>query len=200
MTKSYLVLCALVIASCGKKDHAKSEPAAAGSAATAGSTPAAGPKRGEKPADLPPASAPGTAEVLAKFDAACDAGYAPACYDSGMRRAKGMGTPEDRPAALPWLEKGCNGDDGESCALMAGFYGTGDKGVPLDKAKAVALHTKACVHVPTSCRILSGYYGEGVVVPRDSPKAMALLDQACKAGDQPSCQEAAQHRADGTDH
>jgi hypothetical protein len=213
MTK-YLVACVLVLVACKKKEEGVAAgPApgsavgsAAGSAAPTPSEPtpaaaeAAAPKpAAAKPADLPPASAPGTPEILAKFDAACDGGYGPACFDSGMRRAKGMGTAADRPAATAWLDKGCTLDDAESCGLLAGFVATGQEGVRQDKAKAIELHAKACPKRPVSCRLLAAYYGRGEIVTKDLAKAMSLLDQACKAGDQDACKQAADHRASGTD-
>jgi len=137
--------------------------------------------------------------VLAKFDAACDGGYGPACFDAGMRRAQGMGTTKDRVAGAAWMEKGCRLDDAESCSILAGFLALGEQGVAQDKARAVELHTKACPRVATSCRLLAQYYGRGEIVPQDLAKAMSLLDQACKAGDEPACKQAAEHRANGTD-
>ena len=201
MTKHVLV-CLVVLAGCGKKKEeatgtetgSAAQKPTAGAAAAPGPTPAAAP-----PADLPPSSAPGTAEVLAKFDAACDGGYGKACFDSGMRRAKGMGTAQDRVAGASWLDKGCKLDDAESCGLLASFVALGQEGVPMDKARAIELHAKACPRVATSCRLLAQYYGRGEVVKQDLAKAMSLLDQACTAGDQAACTEAADHRANGTD-
>lgn len=204
--KKLSVVCVLVIAlvACKKKEPAAAQQGSAAFAATpaagsAAAPAAAKPPAAARPADLPEASAPATAEVLAKFDAACDGGYAPACYDSGMRRAKGMGTAEDRPAGLKWLEKGCNQDDAESCGLLAGFLAVGGNGVTQDKARAIELHRKACPKAPTSCRLLANYYGRGEVVAKDLPKAMGLLDQACKGGDHDACAQAEQLRASGED-
>jgi TPR repeat protein len=209
MLKNALV-CLVILVGCGKKkdetETAAAKPATPPSAsptppaATPAAADTAAPKpAAAKPADLPPASAPGTAEILAKFDAACDGGYGPACYDAGMRRAKGMGTDKNRVAATTWLEKGCKLDDADCCSLLAGFFATGDEGVTKDRPRAVEMHRKACPRVPTSCRLLAAYYGRGEVVPQDIAKAMELLDQACKAGDQQACAQAADHRAKGTD-
>jgi len=194
-----LVVCGFVLVGCGKdNDSTQSTGTASASTKPAIPTP---PKLTTAPPDLPQRYAEDTPEVLAKFDSICDSGYGPACFDSGMRRAKGMGTKNDRPAATEWLEKGCNLDDLESCSLLGSFYGMGDEGVKQNKPRAVELHTKACSGtVPISCRLLAGYYMRGEIVKRDPAKAMALLDQACKANDPPACRQAEQHRKDGTDH
>lgn len=210
----HVVVCTVLLAGCGKKKEqaASTEAGSAAAKPTAGAvepagsaaaavepTPPAAKPAAAAPADLPPSSAPGTPEVLAKFDAACDGGYGPACFDAGMRRAKGMGTTQDRPAGATWLEKGCKLDDAESCGLLAGFLALGEQGVAQDKARAVELHQKACPKRPVSCRLLAQYYGRGEIVPQDTAKAMSLLDQACKGGDQDACKQAADHRANGTD-
>lgn len=208
-----VIVCLVVLVGCGKKKEegetavqkpapelAAQKAADPAAPATATTPPAATPPAAvAKPADLPPSSAPATAENLAKFDAACDGGYAKACFDAGMRRAQGMGAPRDRVAATTWLEKGCKLDEAESCSLLAGFLALGEEGVTKDKARAVELHGKACPRVATSCRMLAGYYGRGEIVKQDIAKAMGLLDQACTAGDQAACKQAAEHRANGTD-
>jgi TPR repeat protein len=206
----HVMVCLVVLVGCGKKKEqagtetgsAAAKPAV-GSAAPAeapAAPPAATPAAtATPPADLPPRNSPATAEVLAKFDAACDGGYGAACFDAGMRRAMGMGATKDRVAATTWLEKGCKLDDAESCGLLAGFVALGEEGVPQDKARAVELHGKACPKRAESCRLLAGYYGRGEVVTKDITKAMSLLDQACKGGDEKACKQADEHRAAGTD-
>jgi TPR repeat protein len=198
----HVMVCVVLLAGCGKKEQAAetgsaaAKPAAGSAAAPAGSAEAPAPTPAAAP---PPRTSPATAEMLAKFDAACDAGHGTACFDAGMRRAQGMGTAKDRVAGASWLDKGCKLDDAESCALLAGFVATGQESVPMDKARAIELHTKACPRVATSCRMLAQYYGRGEIVKQDLAKAMSLLDQACTAGDQPACKQAADHRANGTD-
>ena len=183
----------------GSGSAASSAVTGSGSAVTGSGAPATGSAaaRSTKPADLPASSAPGTPEVLAKFDAACDGGYGAACFDAGMRRAKGMGTARNRVAGVAWLEKGCRLDDAESCGLLAGFIGTGDEGVPMDVKRAVDLHTKLCPRQPASCTVLASYYGRGEVVAKDEAKAMQLLQQGCEAGDGRGCEDLANRLANG---
>src|SRR5262245_56419553 len=191
-TIGVVLVCVVVSIACGKK---KGEPATGSGSAAAGS--AAAGSAAAPPADLPPSTAPPTPEVLAKFDAACDAGTGKACFDAGMRRAQGMGAPRDRVAAIAWLEKGCKLDDVESCGLLAGFLGAGDEGVTNDAQRAFDLHTKACPRRPASCTVLASYYGRGEVVPQDEAKAMAMLEQGCTAGDGRGCEDLANRLATG---
>jgi uncharacterized protein len=195
--KLVLVLaCVMAPIGCGNK-QAPGAGSGSGTGSATATTTGSATATPAKPADLPRHDAPPTAEVLAKFDAACDAKTATACFDSGMRRAKGMGTARDRVAAVPWLEKGCKLDDAESCGLLAGFLGTGDEGVPKDAKRAFELHQKACPRRPASCSVLANYYGAGEVVPKDEAKAMALLEQGCNAGDGGGCEDLASRLAKG---
>lgn len=178
-----LVLLAAALAACKGKGSPGAGSATAGSATVATKPP--------PNLEIPPSNAAATAEILAKFDAACTAGAAKACFDSGMRRAKGMGTTADRVAALTWLEKGCTGDDMESCNLLAGFLATGDQGVSKDTKRAFDLHAKACPRLAAACTSLSFFYGSGEVVPKDIAKAVSLLEQGCNGGDGAGCEKLA---------
>jgi TPR repeat protein len=186
--KQFLLAFALLVVGCKKSEPAKDQPGGSGAAKVAdpGKTP-----------EVPPRTAPPTAEVLAQFDKACDAGVATACYDSGMRRARGDGTGQDRVAGVVWLEKGCKLDDAESCALLAGFVGVGEGGVPQDRQRAFDLYQRTCPKVPSSCTLLAGFYGRGELVAPDGAKAIGLVEQGCNAGHAKGCEDLANRYADG---
>jgi uncharacterized protein len=175
MIRPAIIAGLLIVIACGEE---KPSPGAGSAAGAAGSS-------------VPDSKAPPTAEMLAKFDAACDGGTGRACFDAGMRRAQGLGTARDRVAAVSWLEKGCRLDDARSCGLLAGFLGVGSEGVAKDQKRAFELHQKACPRNPASCTVLVGYYFEGKVVPQDKAKAMAMLEMGCRAGDGKGCEDLA---------
>jgi uncharacterized protein len=136
-------------------------------------------------ADAPPArNAAMTQENLVKFEKACDAGSAPACFDAGMRI---LSPTKDGGAAMVWLEKGCKRDDADSCGMVASLLGSGKYGVAKDAKRAFAIHNKLCPKVASDCRLIASYYKDGEIVPKDQKKVLQFLKLACDGGDKQGC-------------
>lgn len=195
------VLVGLLATACGKSGSVSggNESSAGGSQVAAPADPAAPSPSAAPPAPagLPKRSAPATAEVLATFDRFCQDAVKTACFDAGMRRALGKGTPRDRPAAVAWLEKGCTLDDPESCNMLAGFLLLGDEGVPLDMKRALELHVRTCPKMAASCTSAAGMHMRGEGTAPDDRRAFELLEQGCRDGDGRGCELLAQHAMSG---
>jgi TPR repeat protein len=66
----------------------------------------------------------------------------------------GEGGPVDPAAAIPWLQKAVDAQDGQSCLYLSKLYHLGE-GVPQDEPRAVALLEKACnLGVQPACDLL----------------------------------------------
>ena len=88
-----------------------------------------------------------------------------------------MGGDPANAAAL--FIKGCDGDDGISCA-MAGVAFKEGKGVALDVKKGVSLYEKSCtLGYAKGCYNFALALANGDGVPADEARAVPILEKAC---------------------
>jgi TPR repeat protein len=132
---------------------------------------------------------------------ACDADFRPACTDLAYAYDMGTDVKADNAKALELLKKACRGDEMDDlmgCDRLGYKLQTG-MGIAADPAKAFTLYRKSC-DPPVSlfgCSDLAYTYIYGVGVPKDESKGISILDQACKLGHPPSCDQQAYNLMNG---
>jgi TPR repeat protein len=181
----------LALAACKDKQESAPPP----SAQTAAETPTAEPAAEAKPAEPAPSPADGCKDLrdnqgMAACEKACEAGVATACQYAGQLHIEEDDEATADAAALPFFQKGCEGNDGESCRMVGVFHRGGLAGLAKDEtkmnelyAKAVPLFEKECeAGSKVSCNHAGDMLSAGEGVASDRPKAMTMWRKACDLG------------------
>ncbi len=126
-----------------------------------------------------------------QLDTECRQDTASSCTHVGVQHAFGtFGRVKNPAAAIPFLEKGCQGGDGNGCHELGVMFEYG-RGVAADPARARAEYAKGCQgHVARSCTRLGDLFSQGRHVTADPAKAKHYYSLACAAGAEPSCDAA----------
>lgn len=127
------------------------------------------------------------AQLVALFDAGCDAGDLLACSQLGFRLELGEGVTHDPARARALYTRACDGGEPQGCSYLGEVYRSG-LGVRPDMTRAVALFDLGCAgHDPYACVTLGDILAGGRGVPQDVARALRALDHACWLGDPEAC-------------
>ena len=142
-----------------------------------------------------------TKEGAAAYEQACDAGNSLACTNLGFIYQNGEGLPKDLREAARLYKLGCRGSscaapNNLGCVNLGRFYRDGI-GVEPDPRHALQLFREVCErkpvdaedagHIARSCSLAGTVMLYGKDVPRDSPRALALLERGCASNDTFGC-------------
>lgn len=120
------------------------------------------------------------------FSKACTQGSFRACHGVGLALLEGRGIAKQPAEAAPYLYYACDYKFAPACDALAGLLDSGQAGTNL--AEAVRLSQFSCEQgIATGCLRLSNYYERGVGVGRDSERAGALKQRACRLGTASAC-------------
>ena len=126
---------------------------------------------------------------------ACDGGSAIGCEYLARIYQEGLGVPKDEAHALRILERACEADHTHAC-FMEGLLLTDRPAdappsqIAPNDAKAVELFDMACHAAQRdwqACVNLAERYRTGYGRPQDTPRARALLEEACVAKNDDGC-------------
>jgi TPR repeat protein/uncharacterized caspase-like protein len=160
-------------------------------ASTSAATPAAAVAA---PAGSPAGAPTGGGGKVCAFDdndacqAECGKGNGRSCFHAGYYLLgfdpKGkMARSRDFKAAIPFLKKACDLNDGDACHYMASAHLIGeqyDTGIRMDRTKALALATKGCeLGSAMSCHSLGDGWSHGSQFGEDAAKAVTYFSKAC---------------------
>lgn len=128
---------------------------------------------------------------LAQLRKACQRAYGPACYHLAMRYRSARRTRRKARRFLrkarALLDKTCQKDDAESCAMMGVLMEKGWGG-RRDRERARELYNKACQQSHgMGCNALGQLFYTGTGVRRSFSTAFALYKKACKRNDAEGC-------------
>jgi TPR repeat protein len=126
--------------------------------------------------------------AVALYSKACEAGNMIGCRDLGGMYADGQGVERDEARGVALYRRACDGGDPSGCLNLGYMYQSG-RGVPKDDMLARPLYEMACNNgEPIGCRNLGNFYlgGRGGLT-RDEARGQALLQKACKGGDDTAC-------------
>ena len=121
---------------------------------------------------------PGTEEAR-KLRDSCEAGDAKACNEFAVRLREGRHVLRDAARATELFDSACVKGVGQSCVSLGDMLQRGIPGVKTDSARALALFTRGCDKgAMEGCARLGVAYRDGVGLPRDVARAVALFRQA----------------------
>ena len=121
--------------------------------------------------------------------------------------AIGKGVPKDLGRAAELYGRACDLKHGLACSNLGTYYNSDEPAKTLavggaNPARAIWLFQQACDSIcpvddddlcrksrSGGCRHLAEVYLKGKGVPIDRKRGEALLDKACKAGNQPACRD-----------
>jgi hypothetical protein len=202
VNKPVVVLCLLGLSlllfalfAWNRRNPARSQPAASGSASVSPDIMQLDPEQagieGFKAYDGKPRD---EARAVRFWKQSCDGGSQLGCTGIGFTKMWGLaGTPKDYPKALEHLEAGCTAGVMRACALV-GQMALNGWGGPKDLPRARTRWEKACSGgEPRGCYFL-GIARRAKDVPADwyDPElGRALLDKACAANYADACEEVA---------
>lgn len=142
-----------------------------------------------------------TKEGAAAYEQACEAGNSLACTNLGYVYEHGEGVAKDLASAVRLYKLGCKGSscaapNNLGCVNLGRFYRDGI-GVDADPRRALQLFRDVCDrtavddedagHIARSCSLAGTLMLFGKDVPRDSPRALALLEKGCDGDDTFGC-------------
>jgi TPR repeat protein len=142
-----------------------------------------------------------TKEGAAAYEQACDDGNSLACTNLGFIYERGEGVPKDLREAARLYKLGCRGSscaapNNLGCVNLGRFYRDGT-GVDVDARRALQLFRDVCERKPVdaedagniarSCSVAGTVMLYGKDVPRDTPRALALLERGCASNDTFGC-------------
>jgi TPR repeat protein len=129
--------------------------------------------------------------LLKLAEAACMYGHTESCR--GLARVYSFGGPSvtvDYNRATLFGRKGCDGDDGESCYLLAGTQG--------NEAQMRRLSEKSCdAGYVEGCFFLAELYALGHGGPQDLASAVAAYKKACESDHARACASLSEMYATG---
>lgn len=134
----------------------------------------------------------GAERAEALFERACEGGSSAGCLNLGLAFADR----EDFARAVTLYERSCTSGWAPGCHQLGRAYEAGE-GVHADGPKAAAYYGQACDgEFVDGCVAAATLYLAGTLVPADPAsvrrlftRALAILDQACQAGDERECTE-----------
>ncbi len=135
---------------------------------------------------------------VAACEKACEGGRAAACNFAGQLHLIEDDEATADAAALPLFQKGCDGNDGESCRMLGTFYRGGLAGLAKDEAKMNEMYAKAAplfekeceTGNKVSCKLGGDLWSGGEGVTADSAKALAMWKKGCDLGSPGACDSA----------
>ena len=119
---------------------------------------------------------------------ACDRGTAFACENVAVILRLSEAVPHDVPAAVQYLERGCDGDHAASC-LTLGYIRRDGLGIAADVERARGHFNFACVHGSgEGCRMEGRIWADGVGgTQQHEGNAVTSFRTGCGMGDMESC-------------
>lgn len=121
--------------------------------------------------------------AFAKYEAACEAGFAEGCQRVGESKLRGIGVAKDPAQAFGFFERSCAGGASHGCHMVALAYERGN-GVTIDVAKAAVAYARACeLHDEEACTDFGHALAQGRGLPADLKRARALWRERCPKTD-----------------
>lgn len=108
------------------------------------------------------------------------------------------------PGILATAERGCNGGNGGACTSLGWFHAAGfftatpnpedpnaaPKPGPPDHERAAYYYRRGCnAAFGLGCTLLAQAYAKGLGVPQDEPRAVEILQLACRSGSMSACSD-----------
>ncbi len=123
-----------------------------------------------------------------QVEAECAAAKAASCTSLGVHHAFGTyGRAKDPAAAIPFLQRGCDGGDPNGCKELGVMYQYG-RGVPQDRTRARAHFEGACdAGVALACTYAAELHAKADGDGADPALAPAWRAKACAAGSKSEC-------------
>lgn len=115
------------------------------------------------------------AEALKWLKRAADQGHSEAQWLVGVILIEGDGVTPDAPQALSWLRKAAEQRQVQAAVRLGVIYRRGSQGVAVDRDEAVKWFQKASDDGALGEYTLGLLYREGVLVPRDLAKHVAVM-------------------------
>jgi TPR repeat protein/serine/threonine protein kinase len=131
-------------------------------------------------------------EGAAYLKRSCDKEHvAMGCTNYAQLLVRGFGVPKDLPTGVDILKRACEAKYERlyprACVILGDINATGGP-AGKDLAAAAKLYQAACdQNELIGCTRLAFYLADGIAVPKDPVKALAMLEAGCKAGDAGSC-------------
>ena len=123
-------------------------------------------------------------QAFAWYNKAAQAGSVAGMGGLGAMYFNGWGTAHDYIQAEHWWRKAAQAGNGRAMFGLSVLYRQGWGGLPQDRAEMLRwLTAGAEAQEPRALEELGWSYAQGVGVPKDVPKAMALFDRQIQAGD-----------------
>ncbi len=139
--------------------------------------------------------------ALGYLHQACEAGWMQAC----QARIEYFRAHPDHmtPNLLATAERGCNGGNGGSCTSLGWLHASGfftaapttapDAPIqpgPPDYERASHFYRRGCnAGFSLGCTLLAQAYAKGLGVPQDEPRAVEILQLACRTGAMSACSD-----------
>jgi len=135
------------------------------------------------------------AKTAARYQASCDAGYAPDCLALADLYASGKGVPQSTVHGSALVQKAIDldmkacqqGNKSDACIQAGDLYAK----YANDQVAANLLYRKACnLDNAPGCNKVAVLYENGTGIPKDNATAADYYSRACKLGNKPACGKA----------
>lgn len=133
-------------------------------------------------------------EAARRYEVACDAGEADACFALGVAAKTGSFGKRDLVKASRLLTDACHHDDAAACHELAELQSAPNTALT-DPVKALKSYNKACsLRVAEACAKLGDVHARGIGVTKNASKAGTLYHAACELDHAQSCLALGQHQ------
>jgi TPR repeat protein len=143
---------------------------------------------------------PDPARAAELYERGCPEGTCPrwdpkSCVNLAVLYRRGLGVREDKVRTAELFQRGCDGGEADACANLGYMYGEAE-GIEQDVPRSIELYQHACALASgLGCYNMGTAHEGGVGVEVDAEMAAEYYAKGCTAGDEPSCERAAELKA-----